>query len=179
MKSASMVPGWAHELQGNGHKPETEEYGISSFVYRANRPFHPSRIHELLSSLPFPELFPGVLRSKGFAWSAGNYDNAVAWSSAGLSAELRPGPRWLATQLPKDEWPEEAEKFKKSRHGDRRIEIVFIGVKLNKEDIWRKLDAVLLTEEEFLTDFGAHEETDWSRDGKAEDGKEAAEKKGV
>ena len=89
MREASMSAGWAQELMGNHHKPETEEYGISSFVYRADRPFHPERLTDMLGTFSFP----GVLRSKGFAWSAGNNENAVEWSSAGLAADLKPGPR--------------------------------------------------------------------------------------
>mmetsp|Transcript_60244 Transcript_60244/g.182171 ORF Transcript_60244/g.182171 Transcript_60244/m.182171 type:complete len:457 (+) Transcript_60244:78-1448(+) len=153
IESASLVPGWARELQGSGHKPETEEYGISSFVYRADRPFHPERLQKMLATFDFP----GVLRSKGFAWSAGNNENAVEWSSAGLSAELKPGPRWLATTMPRSKWPPHAEKYKKSRHGDRRTEIVFIGADMVQADVREALDGSLLTREEFVRDFGDHD----------------------
>eukprot|EP00439_Symbiodinium_sp_Y106_P052182 s1137_g6.t6 len=124
MREASMAPGWAQELMGNHHKPETEEYGISSFIYRADRPFDP----ELLASMLGAYTFPGVLRSKGYAWSAGNSDNAVEWSSAGLTADLKAGPRWLVVTTPPDKWPAEAQKrYKNKPFGDRRTEIVFIG----------------------------------------------------
>lgn len=153
MNSASMLPGWAKELTGDHHKPETEEYGISSFVYRADRPFHPERLQSMLRTFSFP----GVLRSKGFAWSAGNNDNAVEWSSAGQSAGLKLGPRWLAVSTPRSEWPAAAEKHKKSRHGDRRTEVVFIGADMSPAVVREALDGALLTKQEFLRDFGGHD----------------------
>ncbi|CAE7293257.1 yciC [Symbiodinium sp. CCMP2592] len=150
MKWASMAPGWARELQGQGHKPESEEYGISSFVYRADRPFHSERLATMLQKFSFP----GMLRSKGILWCSGNNESAVEWSSAGLIGEIKPGPRWLATSVPRAQWPAQAEKFKASRHGDRRTEIVFIGAEMVEADVRAALDESLLTVEEFRQ--GAH-----------------------
>jgi len=143
LEAASMAPGWLQELEG-GHKPETEEYGISSFVYRADRPFHPGRLNRLLRR----GFFPGVLRSKGFLWSAGDHDTTVEWSQAGLHMDLKAGSPWLQASLPQSEWPEEAAKYKESCYGDRRQEIVFIGADMKEAQIRSALGRVLVTDEE-------------------------------
>ncbi|MBM5656616.1 GTP-binding protein, partial [Burkholderia pseudomallei] len=72
-EEASRAPGWLQELRGT-HKPETEEYGIRSFVYRARRPFHPQRFFDLVESE-----WPGVVRSKGFFWLASHPTLAGSW----------------------------------------------------------------------------------------------------
>mmetsp|Transcript_16797 Transcript_16797/g.52950 ORF Transcript_16797/g.52950 Transcript_16797/m.52950 type:complete len:390 (-) Transcript_16797:285-1454(-) len=145
IESASLVPGWARELQGSGHKPETEEYGISSFVYHADRPFHPKRLHRMFRR-GFP--LPGVLRSKGFVWSAGENDTAIEWSHAGHGINLKPGSPWLHALMPAEDsaklWEGE-----KAEYGDRRQEIVFIGVDMREAEIRSTLDSVLLTSKEF------------------------------
>jgi len=57
---AQLAPGWMQALRGQ-HTPETEEYGITSFVYRSRRPFHPQRFARLLETG-----LGSVIRSKGF-----------------------------------------------------------------------------------------------------------------
>jgi len=145
MESASMLPGWQAELSGVQHKPETEEYGISSFVFRSDRPFHPDRLQQLLKNGPLP----GVLRSKGFAWSAGDHLLAMEWSQAGSYTTLRPGFTWLPMGFSKSSWPEEAKaKFGDSLYGDRRQELVFIGA-IDQAAIRTVLDGILVTDEEY------------------------------
>ncbi|MEZ4728624.1 MAG: zinc metallochaperone GTPase ZigA [Caldilineaceae bacterium] len=145
---ASRAPGWAKELRGE-HTPETEEYGISSFVYRAWRPFHPERFWEFINS----DGVEGVLRSKGFFWLATRMDVGMIWSQAGIKAQVQPTGRWWAT-VPKANWPTEARihGYVKERwrepYGDRRQELVFIGIDVDKAGITAALDACLLTDAE-------------------------------
>jgi G3E family GTPase len=130
---AAQSAGWLKETRGE-HTPETEEYGISSFVYRARKPFHPKRFQALLSS----KIFTGVIRSKGHFWLATRPDQAGFW--------------WAAVS--KDEWldDEEFEHYINDiwlePHGDRRQEIVFIGANMDKSKIETALEAALLTNQE-------------------------------
>lgn len=144
LASSSILPGWAAELEGKGHNPETEEYGISSFIYRRGRPFHPDRLHRMLQEGAPLE---GVLRSKGFAWSAGDQSMALEWGQAGCEMYLNPGPQWLPEDT--SQWPDWAEQFRNSTYGNRRIELVFIGKDMAEDEIRSSLDAALVSEEEF------------------------------
>ena len=145
---ASQAPGWAKELRGE-HTPETEEYGISSFVYRAWRPFHPERFWAFVNS----EDIEGILRSKGFFWLATRMDVGMIWSQAGIKAQVKPTGRWWAT-VPKAQWPDDrrirgyvAERWREP-YGDRRQELVFIGIDVDKAAISVALDDCLLTDDE-------------------------------
>ena len=120
---AANTPGWAEELAG-GHTPETEEYGIRSTTYRADRPFHPFRLEAALTELK------GLLRSKGFCWIASRPEIAAIWSQAGPNLVIEPAQLWTAT----DETPGQ--------------EIVFIGVTLDVASLERTLDSALLTDAE-------------------------------
>ncbi|MEM0951603.1 MAG: zinc metallochaperone GTPase ZigA [Cyanobacteria bacterium P01_H01_bin.74] len=150
-EKASEAPGWLKELRGE-HVPETEEYGISSFVYRANRPFHPERFEKFLN-----EGWESVLRSKGFFWLATRMDYTMIWSQAGGACRIEPGPSWWAV-IPDDEWPEEPELRKEifsiwqKPWGDRRQEMVFIGMDMEKDGLIDRLNHCLLTDEEFNTE---------------------------
>jgi G3E family GTPase len=144
IESASEHTQWLTEMKG-GHTPETAEYGISSFVYRADRPFHPLRLNRLLGK----GFFLGVLRSKGSVCSASDHDLVLEWSQAGRSMNLKPGSDWLQVALPQSEWPAEAAQYKERRYGDRRQEIVFIGPDLNQEEISEQLNKALVTPKEF------------------------------
>jgi len=148
-EKAAQAPGWLKELRGE-HVPETVEYGIASFVYRARTPFHPKRFWELLQD---PDTWDGVLRSKGFFWLASRMDLTGLWSQAGGSASCEGAGTWYAA-LPEDEWPEEKEARAQIQNdwqepwGDRRQELVFIGVGLEEAALRTKLDAALLTKQE-------------------------------
>jgi len=148
-EDASSAPGWAMALNGDDTS-ETEEYGISSFVYRHRWPFHPERLAEELS-----QEWPGVLRSKGFFWLASRPDVQAMWSQAGLSVMLEPLAAWYAA-TPEDEWEFETEEDRadlQSRWdplvGDRQTELVFIGIDMDEDEIRERLDACVLTGEEF------------------------------
>jgi G3E family GTPase len=84
MEEAGTSAGWVRELN-NLRTPETEEYGIASFVYKARRPFHPERLEELTN-----EEFPGVLRAKGFLWLASANDDLILFSIAGKTLTVEP-----------------------------------------------------------------------------------------
>lgn len=95
---AAQAPGWLKELRGE-HTPETEEYGISSFVYRARRPFHPERFYDLVQAE-----WPGVVRSKGFFWLAAEPTLAYSWSQAGAMARHGLAGYWWAA-VAEEDWP--------------------------------------------------------------------------
>lgn len=147
MEKAASNPGWLREMRGE-HVPETEEYGIRSFVYRARRPFHPMRLWALMQ-----ETWTGVVRSKGFIWLANINDAAVEWAQAGGVCHVREAGTWWAV-VPKKQWPRDAENKKfiaerwDPRWGDRRQEVVIIGAGMDEADLRAKLDRCLLTDEE-------------------------------
>jgi G3E family GTPase len=147
LEEASQSPRWARELRGE-HTPETEEYGISSFVYRARRPFHPERLMNCLR-----KEWPGVLRSKGFFWLASRMDWAGNFSQAGAVCRTEAAGFWWAA-VDKSTWPDDDEQVKeilklwKKPYGDRRQEIVIIGQNMDQEQLTARLNACLLTDAE-------------------------------
>ncbi|REJ07159.1 GTP-binding protein [Halobacillus trueperi] len=146
-EKASQGAGWIKELN-NEHVPETEEYGIGSFVYRRKRPFHPERFMYWLENWP-----PGIVRSKGFFWLATRHDDAGLLSQAGSSLMIQGAGNWIATFSEKERAGllEEDPQLKgtwDARYGDRQTELVFIGIDMGREDIIQTLDRCLLTEEE-------------------------------
>lgn len=149
-EKASAAPGWLKELRGE-HIPESEEYGISSFVYRARRPFHPERFWKTIN-----QDWPGVIRSKGFFWLASRNDVVGLWSQAGNASRAEPAGLWYAA-IPRDEWPEDEETRQVVKQvwlpeiGDRRQEIVIIGVKYDREKIEQMLNRALLTDKEMAS----------------------------
>lgn len=226
-EKASTSAGWLHSLNemvlrdGFGTKdqktltpkPETEEYGINNFIYRARKPFHPERIYNLLKDkfiiiektqedsqqhdesdissledesevdsddssdyeavdatniekeLLEQELiqnkknspFGSVIRSKGFFWLASRYIIRGEWSSAGSMLTMKGGIPWFSVTGIEMFPSEAAELIKKDmigEHGDRRQELVFIGLNLNEKALTQLLDSCLITDEE-LVDFNA------------------------
>ena len=144
---AAKAPGWLKELRGE-HTPETQEYGIGSFVYRARRPFHPRRFHALVGSE-----WPGVIRSKGFFWLASRPLYAGNWSQAGAVCRHGRAGRWWAA-VPREQWPREPEALATitqhwdERVGDARQELVLIGIGMDEAALRQRLDACLLTDHE-------------------------------
>ncbi len=150
-EKAQQAPGWLKEMRGE-HTPETEEYGIKSFVYRARRPFNPQKFHDFLHG---KEIAGKLLRSKGYFWLATRPEYAGSWQQAGGIARYGfAGMFWKA--VPKENWPQDEEylqsiqKSWQEPFGDMRQELVFIGQDLDEKEIVEKLDACLLTEEEIL-----------------------------
>ncbi|AEC01335.1 GTP-binding protein [Parasphaerochaeta coccoides] len=127
-----------HELGG---------FGITSMTYKARRPFHPVRLKKFLL-----EGMPGLLRAKGYVWMAGDSMRAWFLTLAGSTLFSEPQAYWWAA-VP-EQIPDDAD-FKKflaamweEPFGDRRQEIVFIGRAWDKAELRRRLDEVLLTDEE-------------------------------
>jgi G3E family GTPase len=125
-------------------RSEADEYGFSSFGYRRFRPFHPRRFWNLLH-----EDWTGVVRSKGFFWLATRNDTAGEWSQAGVTCHHGvAGAFWAALAGEEHQMPERLKAVWQEPFGDRRQELVFIGTRLDREDMERRLDACLLTDEE-------------------------------
>ena len=145
---AAKSPGWMKVMRGE-ETSEVDEYGFSSFVYRARRPFHPLRFWQVIQ-----REWPGVVRSKGFFWLATRMQFAGVWSQAGGACEYRAGGVWWA-EVPRAEWDmdEEQEQDIQSKwqepYGDRRQEIVIIGSDIDKAALTEQLDWCLLTGAEF------------------------------
>jgi G3E family GTPase len=147
MARAQSSAGWAMALQG-GHLPESEEFGISNFVWRARRPLHPARWLRFIQSE-----VPGVIRAKGFFWLATRMPWAGSWQLAGAIGRHEAAGFWFAA-VPETRWPEDptwramVKDLWLEPYGDRRQEMVFIGVDMDEAAIRRSLDACLLTDAE-------------------------------
>lgn len=147
MEKAQTSARWIQELSGV-HTPETEEYGISSFVFQARRPFHPKRFWDFMHTE-----WDGLLRSKGYFWLASRHDMIGLWSQAGGSAEYRPVGYWWAA-APKSRWPDDDEIWKailkdwQEPYGDRRQQLVYIGQSLPKDEMLEALRKCLLDDRE-------------------------------
>lgn len=153
-EKASQSAGWSRELELENHTPETEEYGIGSFVYRRRRPFHPERLAEFMSEWP-----EEVVRAKGLVWIATAGDLAANLSQAGPSIQFGPAGYWLASLSEREReemFAEEPELRRKwdDVTGDRITELVFIGIGMDRSGIERELDACLLTDEEMQMNWG-------------------------
>ena len=138
-------PMWAKELYGFAdHVPETEEYGVSSYVYRARMPFIPERIMNALNGD-----LPGVIRAKGHFWISTRPDWVAEFSLAGSLSSIKPLGTWWAT-VPEDQRPkdESAVAYMQAHWtepwGDRRQEIVFIGAGIDWPALKAKLDGCLV-----------------------------------
>jgi G3E family GTPase len=144
--AAHQHPTWFRELNGfKDHQPETEEYGISSFVYRSRDPFDPAKLHAF-----FGKSWPGVVRAKGFFWLASRPAFVGELSQAGPLVRTEAMGYWWAA-VPTKHWPDDeqlVQRIKSGWHkhwGDRRQELVFIGTKeMNKEALKAELDACLM-----------------------------------
>ncbi|MEM9332134.1 MAG: GTP-binding protein [Pseudomonadota bacterium] len=144
-EKAHEHPMWAKELYGFAdHVPETEEYGVASYVYRARRPFIPEKILAVLNSA-----LPGVIRAKGHFWISTRPEWVAEFSLAGTLSSISPLGRWWAT-VPENLRPthEAARLYLEDNWqepwGDRRQEIVFIGAGIDWPALKEQLDACLV-----------------------------------
>jgi G3E family GTPase len=150
----SQSAGWIAEMEKGpeNHTPETEEYGISSFVYRSRKPFHPLRFWDYLNN----DWHNSIIRSKGLFWLASRPDTAMNWSQAGGSLRAERAGVWWAS-MPFGERIKYAGFVENQQHieskwskefGDRANELVIIGQDMEREKIVAELDACLCTDAE-------------------------------
>ena len=152
-EKAEASAGWIKELE-NEHIPETEEYGIGSFVFRSKSPFHPDRFLSFVT-----ENFPtNIIRSKGLFWIASRSSQALVWSSAGGSVKADPAGVWWDS-MPFNERinyssfvnnQDEIESGWDADFGDRKTELVFIGKSLDVKSITNLLESCLLSKDELI-----------------------------
>lgn len=121
--TARTYEGYAEEL-ANPHTPETEEYGISSLVFRSDRPFDKQRLLEALRSTV------GLVRSKGYCWLSDNLDIVQVWHQAGPNLSIRPAAYWASSELTPG------------------TELVLIGIALDAPALRAKLEAATLSDTE-------------------------------
>jgi len=155
-EEAEESASWIEELKKDEHTPETEEYGISSFVYKSKRPFDPERFW-IYAQHKFPNT---IIRSKGLFWLASRPGQAIVWGQAGGSLRAEPAGVWWSS-MPFEQRIQYygfvenqvviEENWDKT-FGDRKNEIVFIGQEMNEAQIRADLDACLATDDEIATD---------------------------
>jgi len=151
-EAASQSAGWMKELNEE-HISETEEYGISSFVYRRKKPFHPVRLMAWIETWPAE-----VVRAKGFIWLATRNNDSGLLSQAGTSLSIQGAGKWVAT-YPDTEINQilEEDAVLQKRwdpvHGDRMTELVLIGIGMDQKQLENDLDKCLLTEIEMTKDW--------------------------
>ncbi|MEM9981743.1 MAG: GTP-binding protein [Bacteroidota bacterium] len=152
---AEQSAGWIEELNKPAHTPETEEYGIASFVYRSKKPFDPERFWNYIQS----QFHSTIIRSKGLFWIASRPAQALVWSQAGGSLRADSAGVWWSS-MPFDkriqfasfhEHQQQIEEGWDKTFGDRKNEIVFIGKDMDEDLIKAELDACLSTDEELST----------------------------
>ena len=155
-EEAEQSAGWQEELKKEEHTPETEEYGISSFVYRSKKPFDPNRFWDYVEN-KFPST---IIRSKGLFWLASRPDQALVWGQAGGSLRADSAGVWwcsmpFSRRTNHISFIENQAKIEEGWDpvfGDRKNEVVFIGQDMDEEQIKADLDKCLATEEELATE---------------------------
>lgn len=154
-EKVSSSAGWLKELE-NGpeqHTPETEEYGIGSFTYVRQHPFHSERFMQFVETMP-----ENIIRSKGITWCATRNQFALLLSQAGPAANIEPVSYWVASldderqQFIRRENPSINKEWH-PEYGDRKTQLVFIGTDLDQQAITKELDSCLLTESELAGDW--------------------------
>ena len=152
-EEAEQSAGWIEELGKEEHTPETDEYGISSFVFRSKKPFDSNRFWNYLQH-SFPD---NIIRSKGLFWISSRPDQALIWSQAGGSLKADSAGVWWSSmpyenRIQQNAFVENVDLIESDwdvDFGDRKNEIVFIGQNLNKALICSHLKKCLV-EDNFL-----------------------------
>ncbi|RCW41736.1 GTP-binding protein [Paenibacillus prosopidis] len=150
---ASKSAGWIKEMEAPAHTPETEEYGISSFVYERAKPFHPQRLMQWMEEWP-----EEIVRAKGMVWLATRNQFAQSLSQAGPSIQFGPAGQWVAalSEAEREAVLEEEQELAAAWHeeyGDRMNKVVFIGIEMDRQKLVDSLDSCLLSDEELKLDW--------------------------
>jgi len=182
---------WANEVEGfqteliNPHTSETEEYGISSVIFRSRVPFHPERLHEFFfgpgevtveDRIAEKSPLYGVYRSKGVFYLASKMNEKLSWSTAGRNVVFELLDRWQVAMLPQEMWPETGEEWD-STWGDREQKIVLIGNKEQLQEVLKSLETCLISQAE--QDLGEEKWTEldpkklWDTDEESSDDEDA------
>ncbi|MGO4543483.1 GTP-binding protein [Paenibacillus sp. 2TAB23] len=157
-EEASQSAGWMKEMAAPAHTPETEEYGIASFVYERTKPFHPQRLMEWMEEWP-----EEVVRAKGMVWLATRNDYAQSLSQAGPSIQFGPAGQWAAALSDEEraavlrEDPELAQLWHE-KYGDRINKVVFIGIEMDRTKLVDSLDSCLLSDGELDQDWDSFQD---------------------
>ena len=147
---AEASAGWQQELAKGHHTPETDAYGISSFVFRDHRPFHPERFWHYVGQ----QWHAGIIRSKGLFWLASRPADALNWGQAGGSLRAEHAGAWWAAVPHAEQHPAfQANRAAirqrwDARFQDRLNELVFIGQDMPEATVRQELEACLCTEAE-------------------------------
>lgn len=152
-EEAEVSAGWMQELEGI-HTPETEEYGISSFVFRNEKPFHPARFWKFIRQ-DFPQ---SIIRSKGLFWIASRPAQAINWSQAGGSMKAEGAGVWWASmpfgeRIKFQNFADNQEIIEErwtAEFGDRLNELVIIGINLNEKEVRNQMERCICTDEEIM-----------------------------
>lgn len=160
-EQASNSAGWIKELTEGGHAehtPETEEYGIGSFVYSRRLPFHAKRFNDWLEQMP-----NNIVRAKGIVWLAQYNQVACLLSQAGSSCNISPVTYWVAAMSKEqreqilNQRPDVAQSWD-IEYGDRNTQFVIIGTELDQEKIVKELDQCLVNGDEIDSDWNQLED---------------------
>ena len=164
-EKASQSAGWIKELTEGGHAshtPETEEYGISSFVYKRRLPFHAERFNQWMENMQ-----NNIIRAKGIVWLAQYNHVACLFSQAGSFVNIHPITYWVDAMKEEqkreilDARPEVKENWD-PEYGDRETQFVIIGSDLNVDEITKSLDKCLVDSQEIDADWSQlHDPYEW------------------
>ncbi len=126
----------------NHEHGEADEYGIGTFVYYRRNPFNKEKFEEWVNRIP-----RNVIRIKGLVWFSDNDVESYIFEQAGMQIQLNYGGDWIASASEEErkeiikENPEVLKDWDE-KYGDRMIKLVFIGQKMNKEEIINELNNI-------------------------------------
>ncbi len=163
---AEQSAGWIAELNKEEHTPETEEYGISSFVFRSKKPLHSDRFWSYVQN----KFSSSIIRSKGLFWLDSRPEQAISWSQAGGSLRADSAGVWWGSmpfekRIEQQSFVENQKMIEENwdkDFQDRKNEIVIIGIEIDNKKIKSELEMCLLTDLELKKrDWKVGYDDDW------------------